>query len=81
MTTSLASVIKKLLVLFLVFSGLYFAKDFLIPMCIGGILATLFLPFCNGLEKKKLPKGLAVFVCFLGLLLLLFILISIFGYR
>ena len=28
-----------------------------------------------------MPKGLAVFVCFLGLLLLLFILISIFGFK
>ena len=81
MTTSLSSVIKKLLVIFLLFSGLYFAKDFLIALCIGGILATLFLPFCNWLEKKKLPKGLAVFVCFLGLLFLISILISLLGYK
>ncbi|MFM9989215.1 AI-2E family transporter [Flavobacterium sp.] len=81
MTTSLASVIKKLLVLFLIFSGLFFAKEFLIPLCIGGILATLFLPFCNWLEKKKLPKGIAVFVCLLGLLLLVFVLISLLGYK
>jgi predicted PurR-regulated permease PerM len=81
MTTSLASVIKKLLVLFLIFSGLFFAKEFLIPLCIGGILATLFLPLCNWLEKKKLPKGIAVFVCLLGLLLLVFVLISLLGYK
>ncbi|MEO8234158.1 MAG: AI-2E family transporter [Flavobacterium sp.] len=81
MTISLTSVIKKLLVLFLIFSGLYFTKDFLIPLCIGGILATLFLPFCNWLEKKKLSKGIAVFICFLGLLLLIFVLISLLGYK
>jgi predicted PurR-regulated permease PerM len=81
MTTSLSEVIKKLLVLFLVFSGIYFAKNFLMPMCIGGILATIFIPFCNWLEKKKLNKGLAVFICFLSLLLLIFIMISLLGYK
>jgi predicted PurR-regulated permease PerM len=81
MTTSLASVIKKLLVVFLVISGIYFAKEFLMPLCIGGILATLFLPFCNWMEKKKLPKGIAVFICFLTLLLLIFIIISLLGYK
>ncbi|CAM3576442.1 AI-2E family transporter [Flavobacterium psychrophilum] len=81
MTTSLSSVIKKMLVLFLVFSGLYFAQEFLIPLCIGGVLATLFLPFCNWMEKKKIPKGLAVFISFLGLLALIFLLISLLGYK
>jgi predicted PurR-regulated permease PerM len=81
MTTSLASVIKKLLVVFLVISGIYFAKEFLMPLCIGGILATLFLPFCNWMEKKKLPKGIAVFICFLSLLVLIFILILLLGYK
>lgn len=81
MTTSLSSVIKKLLVVFLLFSGIYFAKDFLIPLCIGGILATLFLPFCNWLEKKKLSKGISVIICLLTLLLLLFIIISLLGYK
>ncbi len=81
MTTSISLVIKKLLVLFLIVSGLYFAKDFLMPLCIGGILATLFLPFCNWMEKKRLPKSIAVSVCFLGLLLLIFILISLLGYK
>ncbi len=81
MTTSLSSIIKKLVVLLLVFSGLYFAQEFLIPLCIGGILATLFLPFCNWMEKKKIPKGIAVFISLLGLLLLLFLLISLLGFK
>jgi predicted PurR-regulated permease PerM len=81
MTTSISSVIKKILVLFLIVSGLYFAKDFLMPLCIGGILATLFLPFCNWMEKIKTPKSLAVFVCLLSFLLVIFILISILGYQ
>jgi len=71
MTTSNTSVIKKLLLLFLVFAGLYYAKAFLMPLFIGGILATLFLPFCNWMEKNKIPKGLAVFICLLSLALLI----------
>ncbi len=81
MKISLSSIIKKLLLLFLVISGIYFAKDFLMPLFIGGILATLFLPFCNWMEKKKIPKGLAVLVSLFALLLLIFMLISLLGYK
>jgi predicted PurR-regulated permease PerM len=81
MTISLSSIIKKLLVVFLLFSLLYFAKDFLIPLCIGGILATLFLPFCNWMEKKKLHKSIATLVCLIGLLVVIFILISLLGWK
>lgn len=81
MTTSLTAVIKKLLVLFLVISGLYFAKNFLMPLCIGGILATLFLPFCNWLEKKKIPRSIAVCLCLFSLLIVVFILFSVLGYK
>jgi predicted PurR-regulated permease PerM len=81
MAISLSSIIKKLALLFLVFSGLYFAKDFLIPLCIGGILATLFLPFCNWMEKKKMPKSISVFISLLLLLLIIFILVSLIGYK
>ena len=75
------SIIKKLLLFFLVFAGLYYAKAFLMPLCIGSILATLFLPFCNWLEAKKLPKGLAVFACLITLLLLASGLIALIGFK
>ena len=65
MTTSASSVIKKLLILFLCIAGLYFAKDFLMPLAIGGVLATLFLPFCKWMQGKKVPKGIAVAMCLL----------------
>ncbi len=69
MSTIIASVvIKKLLVIFLLIGGLYFAKDFLIPLSIGGMLATLLLPFCKWMEKKKIPRSLAVFFCMLVLI-------------
>ncbi len=68
-TTNSISIIKNLLIVFLIFAGLYYAKKFLIPLSIGGVLATLFLPLCKGMEKKKVPKVLAALVCLLILLL------------
>ncbi len=70
MKTDTAVLLKKLLLLFLVVSGLYFAKAFLMPVAIGGIIAMLFLPFCKWLEARKVPKSIAV-LCSMLLLLLL----------
>ena len=42
MKIELNGFLQKLALLFLVMLTLYFAKDFLIPLCLGGILATLF---------------------------------------
>ncbi|MEO8516120.1 MAG: AI-2E family transporter [Flavobacterium sp.] len=81
MIASLSSVIKKLLVLFLIFAGLYFAKEILMPLCIGGILATLFLPLCNSLEKKKIPKTVAALICLVVFLIIIVILISLLGFK
>ncbi len=69
MTITSSSVIKKLLVLFLVFAGLHFAGNFLIPLTIGIVLATLFLPFYKWMEERKVPKILAAFICLLIILL------------
>ncbi len=74
MTISATSIIKKLLVLFLVFAGLYYAQAFLIPLIIGGVLATLFLPLSKWLESKKVPKGIAVLIC---LIIFLLVIVSI----
>src|SRR5664280_1022308 len=71
MIISSKAVNQRLLLLFLVVGGLYFAKGFLIPLCIAGILATLFLPLCKWLEKKKVPKVLAVISCLLVLLVVI----------
>jgi len=68
MTTTTSSIIKKLLILFLVIAGLHYAKVFLMPLAIGGVLATLFLPFCKWMEEKKVPKGLAALICLFVLL-------------
>jgi predicted PurR-regulated permease PerM len=81
MTISLTSVIKKLLVLFLLFTGIYLAKDFLMPFCIGGILATLFLPFCNCMENKKVSKTIAVLICLILLLCIIFTFFFLLGLK
>jgi predicted PurR-regulated permease PerM len=67
-TVTGTSLIKTLLILFLVVAGLYYARFFLMPFAIGGVLATLFLPICQWLERKKWPKGLAILACLLVLL-------------
>jgi predicted PurR-regulated permease PerM len=67
MDITATSIIKKLLVLFLVFSGLYFAREFLMPLAIGGVLAALFLPMTQWLERKKVPSLLAALACLLSL--------------
>jgi predicted PurR-regulated permease PerM len=80
MTTTNTAVIKNLLLLFLIFAGLYYAKEFLMPLSIGGILATLFLPFCKWMEQK-IPKGLAVFICLLTLLGIMTAITALLGWK
>ena len=67
---ALSKTIKVLLFFFLVFAGLYFAREFLIPIAFGGILATLVLPFSRRLESKGLHKGLAAVLSIVCLLLI-----------
>lgn len=81
MIASSSTVIKKLLLLFLVFTGLHYAKEFLMPLAIGGVLATLFLPFCKWMEKKKVPRSLATFICLLVLLFVMGGIIAVIGWQ
>lgn len=81
MNDAITSVLKKITLLFLIVLGLYYAQEFLIPICIGAVFATLFLPFCRWLELKKIPKIIAVFVCLFTLLGLVAIFVSILGWK
>jgi len=65
-----------LLFIALVFGLLYFAKPFLIPIAIGGMMAMLLVPICRRMERRKVPRGLAAVSC---VLLTLIVLLSI-GY-
>jgi predicted PurR-regulated permease PerM len=68
--------LKQFLGFLFFFAIAYFAKDFLMPLAIGGVLATLFLPLCKWLEKKNINKALASSIC---LLLLAMMVVSIIG--
>jgi predicted PurR-regulated permease PerM len=81
METTTNSMLKGLLLTFLVIAGLYLAKNFLMPIAMGGIIAMLFLPFCKLLEKQKLPRLVAIFICFFTIILAIAILLSIFGWK
>lgn len=81
MKTTATSIIKKLLLIFLVFSGLYYAQGFLIPLCIGGVIATLFLPLCKWLESKKAPRAVAVLLCLLIVLALISAMVFLLGWQ
>ena len=69
MKFNLLAVIKRLAFIFLLISGLYYAREFLVPIAIAGLLATLFLPMSVWLVAKGLPKFLAVTACLLVILL------------
>jgi predicted PurR-regulated permease PerM len=81
MTIASYPIIKKLLVIFLIFAGLHFAENFLMPLTIGIVLATLFLPYSQWLEEKKVPKILAVFICLFILLIVIAGIASLIGWQ
>jgi len=41
---------------------LYVAREFLIPIALAGVLAMLFIKFCNILERKGISRGFSVFI-------------------
>jgi predicted PurR-regulated permease PerM len=81
MTTSSNSFIKTVFVLLLVFTCLHFAKDFLIPIVISGVIATIFSPFCQWMEKKGISRGLATLISLLILLLFIAGINSLVGWQ
>jgi predicted PurR-regulated permease PerM len=81
MVTTSTPIIKKLIFLFLLVAGLYYAKKLLIPLSIGALLATLLLPFCNWMEGKKIPRALAVLSCLMVLLLIIASITTMLGWQ
>ena len=75
------SIIKKTIFIFLVIIALYFGKEFLIPIAIGAILATLFIPLCNWMEQKNIPRILSVLLSFLILLIFFLGIFSLIGWQ
>lgn len=56
-----------LLLFFLLFAGLYFARSFLVPLSFGAIFAMVMIPLSQRLEALGLHRGLAALVCLLVL--------------
>jgi predicted PurR-regulated permease PerM len=76
-TPPLQRTVLILFLFFLVFSALYFAKAFLIPVTFAAILSMLFYPICKWLEAKGIGRGLASFLCILSFVLIMAGLISL----
>lgn len=81
MTSSSNSILKKLLLLFLIIIGLYFGKAFLMPLTIGAVLATLFLPLCNWMEANNVSRGIASTVCLLVILIFISSIGAVLGWQ
>jgi len=67
----LSRAVQILLLLALSGAILYLAKPVLEPLAIASILALVFMPFCNRLERKGMKKIIAALICgfFLALLM------------
>ncbi len=61
------SVLQKWVNILLLFSLsiviMYYAKPFLVPLIIGGLLALLFIPLSRWLENKGVNRGISSLVC------------------
>ena len=66
---SLSRAVLFLLFLFLLFSGLYYAKSFLIPIAFAALLSMLLLPVAEWLEKKGMGKVISIILAILVIVL------------
>ncbi len=63
------SLIRSLVLIFLLCGGLYMAKAFLVPLTFGFMLAMLLIPLSRWMEAKGLWKGLSALLCTLLLVI------------
>jgi predicted PurR-regulated permease PerM len=60
-----------MLTVVLIFGVMYFAQDFLIPLTLSLLIATLLVPFCRWMERKGLARGLAATLSAIAVLIVL----------
>jgi len=60
-----------LIIVFLSFSILIYAKSILLPLTLGGLLAMLFMPLCGWFERKGVKRAYASLFCIIVFLLIL----------
>jgi predicted PurR-regulated permease PerM len=80
-TQSLTRTIQILFLFFLIICGLYFAKPFLVPFSIAGILSMLLLPLSRRLESKGVNRALAAVICILLFLLVIAGILTLLGWQ
>src|SRR5690606_2622130 len=78
---SLTDSIKVPVFPFLLFGRLFFAAEFLIPLSLDGIIATLILPYCRKIGSKGVHRGISAALCILILLLIIAGLVLIFAWQ
>lgn len=74
-------IIHILLFFVLLFSGLYFAKAFLMPAAFALLFSMLLLPKVKWLERRGVPKGLAIIICILVVALFFAALFGLIGWQ
>src|SRR3974377_1661440 len=57
---SYSSLLNTLLILVIIVSGLFLARDVLLPVTLAGILSFMLAPPVRMLQNLRLPRGLAV---------------------
>ncbi len=78
---SLTKSISVLFFLFLIICGLYFAREFLIPLAISALLAMLLIPLCRWFESKGISRVFSSLFCILALLAGLAIIVSLLSWQ
>lgn len=60
---------------------LYFAKPFLVPLCLAGVLAMLLLKICTKLELRGVKRGVAALMGVLLLVLAFAVIVMLIGWQ
>jgi len=76
-TQKQSSFLHYLQMIFFVLLALYFGRGLFIPLFYGLFIAIVLYPVCKALEKKKIPKPVAIFICLLIVAILIAALIAL----
>lgn len=74
---SIVKLAATILVVYLIVFGLYTLRDFFIPMIFSGILSFLLVPVVAFLERKKVPRILAIVITLIIAILLIVLLFTL----
>lgn len=78
---SLTKTISVIFFAFMIISGMFFAREFLIPIAIASLLAMLFLPLSRWLESKGISRVVASLLCVILFLIGIASIIALFSWQ